>query len=778
MANINGNNSNNTLIGTGFADTIRGRKGDDLLDGLGGNDLLLGGSGDDTLLGGLGDDTLNGGNDADVLDGGAGDDSLDGGKGSDSLIASEGNDTLNGGDGVDVAIFSGNRDDYVITQIDSVTIDITAPDGSVARVVNVESFQFADLTQTFAEVLEPREFNLAASAPTPVVDYAFEGDALNFTWGISSNGLTDAGNSHTHLVIATEPNLASVIEIFGGQDTGPLPANSAGGYFASLDTTGLADGTFYPVTYWVASVADVNDEISETNEADNVSGWTQVTVIPYTQNLTAIDLVVADASVAPGETLDMTLSILSNGNSDAGFSTAAVIIATDRDIATAVQTLRVPLDGVTASETALVDFSLNWADLEPGTYHVIGIADEGGDIAEVLETDNETAWRTITIEPEVYDNRIDAVVIEPTSDLNLGDGDGSLPGGQLDLTVTATNAGNAGETLFRIETYLRFVNDPGAGDILLTETGGPSAPFTLNYGETVQITSHYELDPGLPSTDYQIITVLVPDFGPDPGDDFSDNIVETPVTLVGSITTGTPGDDVFVGTAANEHFEGLDGDDVMTGDIRTDIFIGGAGFDIADYSGLGAGIQAYSDGPSGTITVTDFEYTGNMLPDGHLDEVEAIAGTEFDDVLVGVFTDVRVYEGLGGNDLLHGSEADDSIAGGAGDDTIGGFYGDDLIATGDGFDFVAVERDVSTGSALGHGHDTVMDFDPTMDLLIIQYYPTDDSYSDPLADLTQTAEGALLSYADDSSVLFLGLDVADLNADNIQLYDGNVGIGV
>ncbi len=776
MANINGNNSNNTLIGTGAADVIKGRRGDDLLEGLEGNDSLLGNAGNDTLFGGLGDDTLKGGRDADWLDGGAGNDSLAGGKGDDILNASEGNDTLNGGDGADVAVFAGNRDDYTINQINSTTVEITAPDGSVARVVNVESFQFADLIQSFSEVLEPREFNLTASAPTPVETFAFEGDPLTFTWGISSNGLTDAGDSRTHLVIATEPNLGAVVEIFGGQNTGPLPANSAGGYVASLDTTGFADGTFYPVTYWVASVADVDGEIAETNEGDNLSGWTQVTVIPYTQNLTAIDLIVADTVIDPGETLDMSLSILSNGNSDAGFSTAAVVIATDRDLATAVQTLRVPVDGVTASETETVDFTLNWADLAPGTYHVIGIADEGDDITEVLETDNDTAWRTITIAPEVVDHRLDSVTVEASSDLNLGNGDGSPTGGQLDLSVTATNASNAGDTLFRIETYLSFTPGDTQDDILLSEVTGGNL-VEIGYGTTVNLGLSYVLDENLPSQDYEIVTVLVPDTF-SPGDDFDDNIITTPLTLVGSVTQGTEGHDTFIGTSVDEFFEGYGGDDYLTGDIRTDIFIGGEGFDIADYSNLGAGIIAASDGVDGTITVTDFEYTGTMLRDGGLDEVEGIVGTEFDDVLAGVFSDVRIYEGLGGNDLLHGSEGDDSIAGGAGDDTLGGFLGDDVLATGDGFDFVAVERNVSTGTAAGHGHDTILDFDPMTDLLIIQYYPTNDAYADPLADLSQTADGALLNYADDSSVLFMGLDISDLNADNIQLYDGNVGIGV
>ncbi len=60
------------LIGSAFADTLRGDAGANELDGLDGDDLLEGRGGDDTLRGGAGDDVLVGGAGADVLDGGEG----------------------------------------------------------------------------------------------------------------------------------------------------------------------------------------------------------------------------------------------------------------------------------------------------------------------------------------------------------------------------------------------------------------------------------------------------------------------------------------------------------------------------------------------------------------------------------------------------------------------------------------------------------------------------------------------------------------------------------
>ena len=74
MAIINGDNTDNVLVGTNLADTINGFDGDDVLLGLAGNDGLIGGAGADELFGQAGNDLLNGGTGADTMSGGAGND--------------------------------------------------------------------------------------------------------------------------------------------------------------------------------------------------------------------------------------------------------------------------------------------------------------------------------------------------------------------------------------------------------------------------------------------------------------------------------------------------------------------------------------------------------------------------------------------------------------------------------------------------------------------------------------------------------------------------------
>lgn len=92
-----GGNGVDRLIGDTGNDILYGEAGDDRLEGSVGNDILYGGDGIDRLLGGDGDD---------VLYGDAGDDRIEGGEGNDTLIGGAGNDRIDGGNGIDTVDYS------------------------------------------------------------------------------------------------------------------------------------------------------------------------------------------------------------------------------------------------------------------------------------------------------------------------------------------------------------------------------------------------------------------------------------------------------------------------------------------------------------------------------------------------------------------------------------------------------------------------------------------------------------------------------------------------
>ncbi|MBS0169405.1 MAG: hypothetical protein JSR62_03555 [Nitrospira sp.] len=104
-----GGAGNDRMIGQEGNDTLFGDEGDDELQGDAGSDTLFGGEGHDALFGQDGDDVLSGEAGDDVLNGGLGNDQLDGGDGIDDVQGREGDDFLVGGAGNDFLYGDGNN---------------------------------------------------------------------------------------------------------------------------------------------------------------------------------------------------------------------------------------------------------------------------------------------------------------------------------------------------------------------------------------------------------------------------------------------------------------------------------------------------------------------------------------------------------------------------------------------------------------------------------------------------------------------------------------------
>ncbi len=103
------------VLGSGFADDLRGNGAFNRFDGGAGDDRLAGLGGRDWLRGGAGNDRLEGGNASDILQGGLGDDTVQGGLGFDVLRGDAGRDLLAGADGQDSAE-GGAGDDTILGQ--------------------------------------------------------------------------------------------------------------------------------------------------------------------------------------------------------------------------------------------------------------------------------------------------------------------------------------------------------------------------------------------------------------------------------------------------------------------------------------------------------------------------------------------------------------------------------------------------------------------------------------------------------------------------------------
>ncbi|MEM9196350.1 MAG: nidogen-like domain-containing protein [Pseudomonadota bacterium] len=161
IENAIGGDGDDSLTGTGLANTLSGAAGADLLQGLGGEDLLTGNSGADELKGGSGHDRLFGGAGADVLKGQTGKDRLIGGLDDDELFGGGGADIFvfqpfggkdkvrdfkNNADKIDVAEFSTGFGAITITEIERGRVKITIGDEQLTLIDPNGTLRANDIT--------------------------------------------------------------------------------------------------------------------------------------------------------------------------------------------------------------------------------------------------------------------------------------------------------------------------------------------------------------------------------------------------------------------------------------------------------------------------------------------------------------------------------------------------------------------------------------------------------------------------------------------------------
>ncbi len=201
MADIEGDDGDNTINGTSGGDNIKGKEGQDTIDGNGGNDTLSGGAGNDNIDGGSGNDTIFGGDGDDIITGGAGDDIIIGGKGDDTMSAGnsspcdtfvirdgDGNDTITDFDPPEPDIIRFDMDEITSFQdvLDRISMDgsdtvITYDNGSTTRLLNVDSSSLSATNFEFGPgpvCLEAGTLIETPDGPVPIETLA-PGDLVN-----------------------------------------------------------------------------------------------------------------------------------------------------------------------------------------------------------------------------------------------------------------------------------------------------------------------------------------------------------------------------------------------------------------------------------------------------------------------------------------------------------------------------------------------------------------------------------------------------------------------
>ena len=187
---------NLTLLGI---DNVNGT-GNDL------NNIITGNKGSNTLVGAGGVDSLNGGDGNDILNGGTG------------------NDAVVGGNGTDTVQFSDNFANYAFNYNSTTqTYTVYGADGSIDTVTGVETFQFADVSRT------PAQLPITTGAPTRAVSATIPVASQNegntgttvYTFEVRLNAAAFTSQTVNYAVAGSGVNAASAGD-FSGLLTGSV----------------------------------------------------------------------------------------------------------------------------------------------------------------------------------------------------------------------------------------------------------------------------------------------------------------------------------------------------------------------------------------------------------------------------------------------------------------------------------------------------------------------------------------------------------------------------
>lgn len=150
----------------------------------------------------------------------------------------------------------------------------------------------------------------------------------------------------------------------------------------------------------------------------------------------------------------------------------------------------------------------------------------------------------------------------------------------------------------------------------------------------------------------------------------------------GNFLQGSEKADTIRGSGGDDGLIGLGGDDLLVGGPGFDLVNGGLGSDTLD-GGAGVGdTVSYGDALTQvSVNVANRTATAGADRD-RLSGFEIVAGSQFDDVLVGD-TAANTLQGKGGNDRLVGARGNDFLDGGGNMDRLTGGPGDDYCVDGE-----------------------------------------------------------------------------------------------
>ena len=625
------------------------------------------------------------------LNGTVGDDNLVGGELDDVLQPNLGDDRVWGGfEGEDTAIFSGNFDDYVVTenQTGAITLVDTRATGNegVHVVRSIESYQFADQTVTHGDIFTGA-LTVAQTVTRDIVGSAADDDIS----AAHTDGLHDAYTNERITGGAGDD------KINGGPGDDVIYGDSDGNQaapaqwtFTSTPDTDLPRFEFDSGLYQV-----IFGQLKKLDPA--TASYTDIG--PDHENINAVGLNPTDGYAygigARGAMQGHLLRIGSNGEVEdlgggygksfagAFHDDGTYYVRADKDTMTLID--------VETGQTTQIDFT---GDDLPTVHDFVIVGDKAFGVSPfgILVTYDlvgETAT-TASIEGlpsgqgafgaiwTASDGAIYASHNQTGNIYSITGVENGSPRGSL-LFEGQSAGSNDGFSYGDAELPDAFLGDGddellgGAGDDSLIGGGGDdildggTGADALDGGEGRDWADYSRADA-------RVVADL--GFGGTVGEATGDTYVDVE-NLKGSIY-----DDVLTGDDGLNHIDGNDGTDIIDAGVGDDRVRGGAGAD-AMQGGQGTDTLSYVSSDAGvTLDLGAGTGTGGHAEGDTFGGFEEVLGSSHADTVIGSANNDRVALGAG----------DDVVFASAGDDRLWGSLGDDTLVFGEASDGYAITR--------------------------------------------------------------------------------------
>lgn len=723
------------LIGSRFADSLKGDLNNSALEGGSGNDTLDGGAGTDlasyagsasavsvdlaslTLSGGdaAGDtlisiegiigsdwnDDLRGDGQANVIFGGDGADYVLGRDGDDQISGDAGNDNLNGGNGNDTiiggagndTIYGDAGDDHIEGgDGDDVLLGRSGLNGLWGQAGNDELY--GDSGSDYLDGGDGDDTLYASGGTDGVIGGAGIDTYSAFPiLGNNYNRLTIdlSAGSATGVEIGTDV-LMSIENVIGSShvDTiiGDANANRLDGGTQDDSLVGGA-GNDTLIGGWH------DDELFGGDGDDELHGDDYLGQTGYAGNDTISGGAGTDTAVFGAALAAVTVAL--NGNV---LTLTSTLDGTD-EVSNDVEILT--FNGVSYTWTDIANIALGSDGIVTGT--------PGDDTIDLNYTDSlgESVHDSTTPADTVMaDAGNDTVLLYAGDDTGYGEaGDDTIVGGAGTDTLygglgnDSLDGGTGNDSLEGGDGSDIYLYLAGDGSDVVNDTGPSQDTDRIVFADIASTAVTYtsngpDLMVHLP--DGSVVT-LRNQFGPGTTGieqlQYSDNVTVNPDALGFAVPIyGTSGNDNLSGTSGNDTIHGLDGNDTVQGGDGADYLYGDGGNDTIvaglgiDYFDGGDGHDMLNTGYTSAATVVDL-VAGTVTFAATLTETavnfeDAVTGNGNDQVTGNADNNLIITNG--GNDVLSGGAGNDSLSGGSGADTLLGGDGDDHIKADIGID--------------------------------------------------------------------------------------------